>query len=181
MEAPDLDRWVDDAAVRVVHSAATDLDPARVWRAAMELRLEDTRVLGRLVRWRIPGVCAGASFQELFRAPPFLVLAEGELELVSGLVGRIWTLRRDYPVLRDTDEFRAWRRRGTVRVLFANWVAPTSSGGSVLHSETRVQSFGVQGRIGLSSLRPLIGGFHQLIATDAMAGAMRRAREQPFV
>ena len=95
----------------------------RLWEAAQTLRLRDARRLGRLVRWRIPGLAADLAFDELFRAPPFIVLDEqpGRL-LVSGLVGRIWTLRRDYPDLEGPDEFRHWNRSGTARVVFANWI-----------------------------------------------------------
>ncbi len=173
MDAFDLDAWVPRPAVRVVHGRNSPSAPARVWRAAQEVQLGDTRLLGRLIRWRIPGVPASATFEELFRNPPFTVLEAGELHLVSGIVGRIWTLRRDYPRLSDPAEFRDWSSGGTARVVFANWVEPGSGGGSVLRSETRVQAFGVQGRVGLGSVRPLIGGFHHLIATDAMAVALR--------
>ena len=34
-----------------------------------------------------------------------MVLQEEEHALVSGLVGRIWTLRRDYPQLGSPEEF----------------------------------------------------------------------------
>ena len=33
----------------------TGADPEAVWRAAGTVRLDETRTLGRLVRWRIPG------------------------------------------------------------------------------------------------------------------------------
>ena len=56
-----------------------------------------------------------------------MVLEEGEDGLVSGLVGRIWTLRRDYPQLSDAEEFQHWSQRGTARVLFANWVAASTA------------------------------------------------------
>jgi hypothetical protein len=138
------------------------------------LRLSDTRLLGRLVRWRIPGIPAAATFEELLRSAPFAVLEESELSLLSGIVGRIWTLRRDYPTLASPADFRAWSEPGTVRVLFANWVE-TGSGDNMLRSETRIEPFGVQGRLGLASVRPLIGGFQHLIVTDAMGVALRRA------
>ena len=51
------------------------------------------------MRWRIPGVPAGRTYDELFRTYPFVVLEEGERHLVSGLCGKIWTLARDYPQL----------------------------------------------------------------------------------
>ena len=36
-----------------------------------------------------------------------------EQALLSGLVGKIWTLRRDYPRPGDADEFRNWSSDGT--------------------------------------------------------------------
>jgi hypothetical protein len=138
--------------------------------------LSEAPLLGRVIRWRIPGLADGISFDEMFRGDPFLVLDDSrERALLSGLVGKIWTLRRDYPRLGSADEFRQWSVNGTVRVLFANWVAPAPSGHAVLHSETRVQAFGAQARIGLATLRPVIRGFQQLIASDGIAQAVRRA------
>lgn len=178
MPSPDLDVWLPNPIVRVSHLGRSAAGPSEVWDAAQRLRLRDTRVLGRLVRWRIPGVPADVSFSQLFSEPPFAVLEQHELALVSGLVGRIWTLRRDYPHLSDPGEFRSWSRPGTVRVLFANWAAPADGGGSTLRSETRLQAFGVQGRLGLASVRPLIRGFQHLVGSDAIAAALR-AVDQP--
>ncbi len=67
---------------------------------------------------------------------------------------------------------------GTARVLFANWVEPVSSGGAVLHSETRVDAVGAQGRLGLATLRPVIRAFQQLVATDGIEAAVRRAEQR---
>lgn len=135
-------------------------------------------MLGRLVRWRIPGLPADASFETLFRCPPFIVLAEGEWLLVSGLVGRIWTLRRDYPVLGNEDEFREWSKSGTAKVVFAHWVEAGDDSGSRLRSEARVKAYGAQGRVGLASVRPLISGFQHLVASDALAAAVRAAERR---
>lgn len=132
-------------------------------------------MLGRLVRWRIPGVPADASFEELFRNPPFTVLHSEESALISGLVGRIWTLRRDYPRLSDPQEFREWSKGGTARVLFAHWVEPAADGRTVLSSEARVEGLGTQGRVGVAAVRPLVRGFNYLISTDGIEPAVRRA------
>jgi hypothetical protein len=174
---PDLDRWLPDPAVRVVHGRQSGASADRLWQAARELPLSDTRLLGRLIRLRIPGVAPVSSFEDLFCNPPFTVLARGEMSLISGLVGRIWTLRRDYPDV-DAEEFRRWARSGTAKVLFAHWVQPADSGRSELRSETRVEAFGAQGRLGLASVRPLIRGFEQLVGTDALAAAVRRAENE---
>lgn len=170
-----LDAWLPDPAVRVVHRREGAAPPDRLWQAAQSLQMSDTSLLGRLVRWRIPGVTQKTRFDELFRNPPFTVLDEGEDALVSGLVGRIWTLRRDYPQLGGPEEFRSWSEPGTARVLFANWAEPAAPRGGALRSETRLEGFGVQGRIGIASVRPLIRGFQGLVWSDAMAAAVRRA------
>jgi hypothetical protein len=132
-------------------------------------------MLGRLVRWRIPGVPGSATFEELFRHQPFSVLEESEHALVTGLVGKIWTLRRDYPALEDAEEFLDWAKAGTAKVVFAHWVQADDGAGAILGSEARVKAFGVQGRIGLASVRPLVRSFQHLIATDAILPAVRRA------
>ena len=175
VDSRNLDGWLGDPSVRVAHRLQSSASPEQLWRAAQSLCLRQTRVLGRLIRWRIPDTSPSATFHDLFSGPPFLVLAEDETSLVSGLAGRIWTLRRDYPQLEDGDAFREWSRAGTARVLFANWVAPGDTEGSVRHSETRVEAFGARGRLGLASLRPLIRSAHSLIATDALAAAVRAA------
>jgi hypothetical protein len=173
---PDLDHWLPDPAVRVTHCRVSRAEPERLWQAAREIRLADTSRLGRLIRWRIPGTTPTVSFDELFRSPPFIVLEEEETALVSGVVGRIWTLRRDYPQLASPQEFEHWSARGTARVVFANWVDPGPDGsGAALTSETRVQPFGTQGRLGMSAVRPVIRAFQGLVGTDGIEAAVRRA------
>jgi len=128
---------------------------------------------------RIPGISPEAVFDDMFRAPPFTVLQADEGALVSGLVGRIWTLRRDYPALAEADEFRRWRTRGTVRVLFAIWVEPVSDRVTAIVSETRVSAVDRRARLGLTAVRPLIATSHSLIDSDGIAIAIKRAEQVP--
>ena len=86
-----LDDWVPDPAVRTHHRRSAAAAPAELWNAARAVRLSDTRRLERLVRWRIPGVVHGQTYDELFRTEPFTLLDEGDTWSVSGLCGRIWT------------------------------------------------------------------------------------------
>ncbi len=175
----DLDHWLPSPTVRVAHRRQSRIGPDRLWTAAREVGFGDTRMLGRLVRWRIPGLPPDLSFDSLFRQDPFLVLVgDQERGLLSGLVGRIWTLHRDYPQLSDPEVFRSWSVSGTARVLFANWVEPVASGGAVLRAEIRVQALGAQARVGLISLRPVIRAFQQVIASDGFEEAVRRAEAQ---
>jgi hypothetical protein len=57
-------------------------------------------------------------------------------------------------------------------VLFAHWVDDAR-----LCSEARVDAFGVRGRAGVAAVRPLVSAFQQLILSDGLGAAVRRAEE----
>jgi hypothetical protein len=171
----DLDAWLPGPAIRTCHRRTAHADPDALWAAAATIRLDETGPLGRLVRWRIPGLPAGVTFRGMFAAPPFAVLAEGERWSISGLVGRIWTLRRDYPVLDGAEAFRTWRQGGTVRVLFAHGVAELGDGRCALVSEARVAPVDRSAGLRLRTLWTVIGPWERLIGGEALARAVRRA------
>lgn len=173
---PDLDHWLAKPSMRVAYRRETDAPPDRLWQACRAVELGDARRLGRLVRWRIPGLAPDLTFDELFRAPPFIVLAEDDgRALVSGIVGRIWTLRRDYPHLSDPAAFREWSSPGTAKVVFANWI---EEGRAAVCAEVRVEAIGVQGRVGVAAVRPLVSAFANLIGSDGLEAAVRRAERR---
>jgi hypothetical protein len=179
MSKPDLDRWLSEPSLRVAHQRESAADPDRLWAAAQRIRVADVGLLGRLVRWRIPGVPADMSFDQMFRCQPFIVLEDDHREsLVSGLVGRIWTLRRDYPKLREPHEYRSWEVAGTAKVLFATWVEPGSAERSALCMEARVRGIGAKGRLGVAAVRPLVSRFQQLIGTEGIQAAVRMAERE---
>lgn len=171
----DLDDWLPEPQIRSRHRRAARADADRLWHAAETVRLCDTPVLGRAVRWRIPQTPRELPFRELFRGYPFVVLDEGERWSVSGLCGRIWTLTRDYPELGGPDEFRAWDEPGTVRVVIANWVEEGGNGGPALVSESRVQPVDRGAGLRLRALWAVVGGFERLIGGEALRVAARRA------
>lgn len=175
LASPDLDAWLPSPAVRSHRRRAIAATPRSVWSAARGIRLADTRVLGRLVRWRIPGTPPGQTYDDLFRDYPFTVLAEGEHHLVSGLCGRIWTFERDYPRLAGAGEFAAWSQPGTVRVVFAHWVLPDGAGGAELCSEARVEPVDRTARLRLQALWAVIGRFEPLVGSEPLTLAARRA------
>ena len=145
--------------------------PDALWQTANALKLSETRELGRLIRWRIPGLPARLTYGELFRAYPFVVVDEGERHLVAGLCGRIWTLARDYPRLDGPEEFAAWDEPGTVRVVFGHWVEPRKGGGAALVSEGRVKPIDRNAGLRLRALWRLIGPFDRLVGAEAIATA----------
>jgi hypothetical protein len=173
---PDLDAWLPKPSLRVAYRRESGAAPERLWDAARAVRLREAPMLARLIHWRIPSTPADITFDELFRRTPFIVLAEDPGHaLVSGMVGRIWIPRRDYPRLSGPAEFAAWSAPGTARVVFANWLEPAGDGRYALATETRVEAIGRQGKLGLAALRPIVRAFQQLIVTDGIAAAIRRA------
>lgn len=172
-----LASWLPDAEVVTRHRRSAQADGDALWAAAQAIRLDDTRALGRLVRWRIPGTPGALPYAELFARPPFTVLGEGPGWSVSGLVGRIWTLSRDYPPLSGANAFTAWSAPGTVRVAFAHWVEPDGDG-SVLLSEARVQAVDRRAALRLRSLWLAVGPFERLIGAEPLALAAARADRQ---
>lgn len=173
--ALDIDAWLPDPQVRTEHRRDARASTEQLWDAAETVRVCDAPTLGRVVRWRIPGTPRDLPFRELFRRYPFAVLAEGEHWSVSGLCGRVWTLRRDYPKIRGGDDFLEWDKSGTVRVLFAHWVEDDGDGRSTLYSESRVQPVDRRARLRLRALWTAIGGFERLIGGEALALAAERA------
>jgi hypothetical protein len=173
MPAPDLDAWLPEPQIVSRHRHTSSAAPEDLWRAAREIRLDETRSLGRLIRWRIPGTPADLRFTELFDRYPFAVLDEGPDWSISGLCGPIWTFAHDYGEI-DGDAFLAWRRPGTGRVLFGHWVEDAEPG-SALVSEARVAPTDRFGRLQLRALWLLVRRFERVIGVEPLPLAVARA------
>jgi hypothetical protein len=172
---PDLDAWLPDPQVRTRHERTAAASPDHLWQTAETVQVCEAPLLGRVVRWRIPGTPRDLPYRELFRRYPFTLLEEGERWSISGLCGRVWTLSRDYPELGGGDEFRDWSEPGTVRVLFAHWTEPSSNGGATLVSESRVKPVDRRAGLRLRALWAGLGRFERLIGGEALRVAVRRA------
>jgi hypothetical protein len=172
---PELDSWLPDPQVRTRHRHSAEADPDRLWHAAEQVRLSEAPALGRAVRWRIPGTSSDLSFRDLFRQYPFAVIAEGTRWSVSGMCGRIWTLRRDYPRIKGADDFLAWNERGTVRVLLAHWIERDGPGQNSLVSEARIKPVDGQAGLRLRALWAVVGHFERFIGREVLRAAVRDA------
>jgi hypothetical protein len=170
----DLDAWLPHPMVRTRHRRRSSAAPERLWEAAEGVRLADTRTLGPVVRWRIPGTPANQTYRAMLARYPFCLLDEGEDWSLSGLCGRIWTMKRDYPRLDGPEAFRAWHEPGTVRVLLANWVEGSANGSAIV-SEARVAAVDRRAALRLRSLWLVVGVFERLIGVEALALAAKRA------
>ena len=171
----DLDAWLPNAEIRTCHSRTAAAGPDELWAAAQNVRLDQTRTVGRLVRWRIPGSPASQSFAGLLSSYPFTVLQAGEHWSISGLCGRIWTLARDYPAIEDAEQFRRYDESRSVRVLFAHWVQDNGDGRSTIFSEARVAPTDRIATIRLRALWLVVGPFERLIGAEPLELAVARA------
>jgi hypothetical protein len=169
-----LDGWLPDPVVRTFHQRTAATDPAALWAAAESVRIGECGLLGRLIRWRVPGTRKDQTYTEMFTSAPFLVLEAGDAHLFAGICGRIWSPRTALAEISDPAEFRDWSVPGTVRVLFAHWSVAVN-GGAALISEARVTPVDRSARRALRRLWPLIGRFEGLIATEPLRIAAQRA------
>ncbi len=176
MTEDELEAWLPSPTIRAHHTRTARADPARLWEAASAVRLDEAPAIARLVHWRLPGTPADDTFHGMLSRAPFTVLQEGEHWSLSGLCGRIWTLSRDYVTLSGADEFRDWRRPGTVRVLFAHWIEPGDEGHSHLFSQVRVSPVDRRAALALRSLWLVVGAFERLIGNEVLALAVRDAQ-----
>ena len=173
----DLDAWLADPAVRTRHRSEAGVDAAALWAVAQTIRISDTRILGRLIRWRVPGTSGNQTFREMFTSAPFVLLDEGDQHLFAGVCGKIWSPRPALARLGDSREFGDWSVPGTARVLFAQWVEPTARG-AALHSEVRVGPVDRSARLGMRAIWPLISRFEGLIGSEPLRLAARRAEQR---
>jgi hypothetical protein len=171
---PDLDRWLSDPLLRTSHRREGLASEEALWASAATVRLRDCRVLGRLIRTRIPNLRASLTFDELFRSAPFNLLEEGPTYALSALCGRIWTIRGDFAPLSQPAEFLTWQVPGTVRVLFANWATATDNG-SALVSEVRVGAVDRRAALYVRALEPFISTFQGLVGKEPLSLAVQRA------
>jgi hypothetical protein len=172
--SPELDRWLADPVLRTRHQRASTAAADDLWAAAQTIRVRDCRILGRLIRARIPGLRPSTAFDELFRSDPFNLLEDGPAHVVSGLCGRIWTMRRDFTMLARPADFLTWNVPGTVRVLFAEWAEATDEG-SALVSEVRIAAVDRRAARYVRALEPFIGAFQGLVGAEPLSLAVRRA------
>ncbi len=176
LDALELDAWLPDPG-RPGRAPARE---RRVARAAVggraRVRLSDTRVLGRLVRWRIPGLPADSRSTRCSAQQPFMAL----IEIATGRSCRGWSGGSG----RSGATTRARRRRGVSGLVDARDRQGAvrelgRAGGRGARRAARqrcaCRRSALQGRIGLTSVRPLIRGFQGLVGSEALAAAVRRA------
>jgi hypothetical protein len=174
MPGVDLDRWLAEPTLRTRHSRESPMSEQDLWASAKTVRLQDCHILGRLIRARIPGLRPSLTFDELFHNEPFNLLEEGPTYTLSGLCGRIWTVRGDFALLPRPADFLTWQTPGTVRVLFSQW-SEAAAEGSALVSEVRIGAVDRRAARYVRALEPFIAAFQGLVGVEPLSIAVRRA------
>ena len=94
---------------------------------------------------------------------------------ISGMCGRIWTLRRDYPRIEGAEDFLAWEEPDTARVLLAHWIERDGPKQNALVSEARIKPVDGQAHFRIRALWAVVGHLEPLIDAEALRIATRRA------
>jgi hypothetical protein len=135
-----IDRWLPPGARRLEHhSIVVGAEPRAALAAIGAVRLRDVPIVGALFTLRGIPHRADATLLEFFGTSPFLILEEEPgRELVFGVVGPFWQLRRGRlpPRIPATPaEFRAALAEGRMAAVGNFRVEPTEDG-SRLWTET---------------------------------------------
>jgi hypothetical protein len=142
--------------------------------------VRETVSLRPLIAWRLGRHAPRADepFAAVFARHPFHLLAEDGWGSVSGLGGKLWSLRGDYARFASPEAYREWAPGGTCKAALRNEVREHGAGSEIV-SEARVwcTSPGAWRRF-----RPywaFVGPFSGFIGGELLLAAVRRAERSP--
>ena len=112
------------------------------------------------------------TLREFFSTPPFMILEEVPAqEFVIGIAGQPWRAK-DYAS--TPDEFRASGRPGTMQAA-ANFRVDATESGSLISTETRIETFGRRARWLFRAYWLIVGPFSALIRREFLRTARKMA------
>lgn len=147
-----LDRHLPVYRHREVHELTVGAHPDEVMRAIRELKGRDValasvlfalrtlpaRLLGRPVRTSHPD----DRVVDVILKGGFILLDEGPLEMVVGVIGRFWQVAAALVPLTGPAAFAAFDREGYAKGIMSFTVEPVADGRTRLRTETRVLPLG---------------------------------------
>jgi hypothetical protein len=142
-----LDEFLPDYDVNEIHSTRVAAPPDAVMAAVRSVTAREVPVLGGLMALRsLPALLRGrrrrpreGTILERFLRGGFVSLADRPDELVVGGVGRFWLASAEVRRM-SADEFGAFREPGYAKAAFNMHALPSSGGGTLLTTETRIQA-----------------------------------------
>jgi hypothetical protein len=117
------------------------------------------------------------TFREVLRAPPFVLLDEGERWSISGLAGRLWAPDADFAALTTAEQFRAFAEPGLAKVAMLVRVLPREASRSEIEVLARVWCTSDEARARFAPLWALVAPFARLIPGQALEPAVRAAED----
>ncbi len=172
-----IDGWLSpEARLLERHELRVAVPPERVAEAVEQVRLIDMPIVRLLLIMRGIRHSKEMTLREFFSTPPFLILEEAPAqEFVIGDAGRPWRLRerRSAP---DAAEFRATGQPGTTHVI-ANLRVDATASGSLVWTETWVETFGPMAGWLFRAYWLIVGPFSALIRREFLRAARKRAQE----
>jgi hypothetical protein len=170
-----IDGWLGpEARLLERHESRVAASPQRVAEAVQQVRLMDMPIVRLLLVMRGIRHSREMTLREFFGTPPFLILEEAPAqEIVIGDAGRPWRLR-ERPSTPDPDQFRAPGQPGTMHVI-ANLRVDATEGGSLISTETWVETFGPRARWLFRAYWLIVGPFSALIRRQFLRAARKKA------
>ena len=182
MNATSIDEWLPEYQVKACYSITVSASVERTYAALVAAKLTDLKLVRLLMKirgYRVGGGNRGASNvpTQGCRFGSFLELTIiPEKEILLGIAGRFW--RPDGGIVSGLtpQEFAAFHRDGYAKGVWNFSLAPAQNG-TLLSTETRVQTFGRRATILFRLYWTLIGPFSGLMR-KAMLREIQRIAEQ---
>ena len=181
--APGLDDLMPTYDFRSRHAAVARAPVRDVWVALETFRLAKaspwTRTL--LMLRGLSGLGHGTLRGSMYRAG-FRFLAErpGE-EVIAGIIGRFWAVRRERAALLppvDARDFFDFDREGFAKGTLSFHLEPLDEGRTRIVTETRVRAIGAAARWRLTAYWLLIRPFGGFLRRDLLRAVARLAEER---
>ena len=170
-----IDGWLGPE-VRLLerHELRVAAPPERAYEAIRQVRLAEMPIVRALLTVRRIPYSKEMTLQEFFSTPPFLILEEApEQEAVIGTAHGLWRLRK---YASTPDEFRAFTKQGTMRAI-ANFRVDATESGSLMSTETWVETFGPMASWLFRAYWLIVGPFSALIRREFLRVARKMAED----
>lgn len=170
-----IDEWLGpEARLLERHELRVAAPPERVADAVQQVRLIDMPIVRLLIFMRGIRYSKEMTLRQIFSTPPFVILEEEPAQVVVfGVAGRPWRLR-ERPSTADPDQFRAPGQPGTMHVI-ANLRVDATESGSLVSTETWVETFGCRARWLFRAYWLIVGPFSALIRREFLRAARKTA------
>jgi hypothetical protein len=171
-----LDPWLPDYQVRSLQRRASSADPDRLWQAAAETEIRDTRMLRPLIGARLGPHAppAHTTFRELFRSGIFTLLEEGDHYSISGVAGCLWSPRGEYASFESAADYKEYEPPGRAKAAVLTQVREHERG-SEIATEIRVWCTDRSAWLRFRPVWLLVAPFMRFVRMELLRQVARRA------